>query len=174
MTAVPSAPVTPSAAQTFLAHSRLPQAALALASAGALAMALLSQYVGGLHPCEFCMWQRWAYVAALIALVPAIVLPRYRTLALALGGLAFLAGGLIAGFHTGVEQHWWEGFTTCSSSAPKHLTLDQMREMLMAAPLVRCDQAQWTWHGISMAGFNTPASLLLALVAVLAIRARKA
>ncbi|TWB52677.1 disulfide bond formation protein B [Nitrospirillum viridazoti] len=162
---------SPTAAPSLLAHPRLPQAALVLASVGALGTALLSQYVGGLHPCEFCMWQRWAYVAAIVALLPGLANPRFRTASLALGGLAFLTGAAIAGFHAGVEQHWWEGFTTCSSSMPKNLTLDQLRERLLSAPLVRCDEAQWTFHGISMAAFNFPASLVLGLVAWAAARA---
>ncbi|MBB6254091.1 disulfide bond formation protein B [Nitrospirillum iridis] len=157
-----------------LAHPRLPQAALVLASVGALGTALLSQYVGGLHPCEFCLWQRWAYVAAIVALLPGLANPRFRTASLVLGGVAFLAGAAIAGFHAGVEQHWWQGFTTCSSSLSKTLTLEQLREQLMAAPLVRCDEAQWTWHGISMAAFNFPVSLALGLVAWTAARAGRA
>ncbi|WP_083901153.1 disulfide bond formation protein B [Azospirillum sp. B4] len=162
---------SPAAKPSPLAHPRLPQAALVLASAGALATALLSQYVGGLHPCEFCMWQRWAYVAAIVALLPGLANPRLRTPSLVLGGLALLAGAAIAAFHAGVEQHWWQGFTTCSSSLSKTLTLDQLREQLMAAPLVRCDEAQWSFHGITMAAFNFPVSLALGLVAWTAARA---
>ena len=29
--------------------------------------ALLSQYVGGLYPCEMCMWQRWPHLVAALA-----------------------------------------------------------------------------------------------------------
>ena len=31
----------------------------------------------------------------------------------------------------------------------------------MAAPMVRCDEIQWSWLGISMAGWNAILSLLL-------------
>ena len=32
--------------------------------AALLAGAYLSQFVGGLHPCEMCYWQRWPHFAA--------------------------------------------------------------------------------------------------------------
>ena len=48
--------------------SRLPPAVLLLLGAIApLAIALASQYWGGLLPCQLCIWQRWAY-GAVIAL----------------------------------------------------------------------------------------------------------
>jgi hypothetical protein len=30
----------------------------------------------------------------------------------------------------------------------------------MRAPLIRCDQAQWTFYGISLAGFNALFSIV--------------
>src|SRR3546814_6052192 len=36
-----------------------------LAPAILLGGALLSQYVGGLSPCEMCYWQRWPHAAAI-------------------------------------------------------------------------------------------------------------
>ena len=33
---------------------------------GLLGGALGSQYIGGLHPCEMCYWQRWPHGAAIV------------------------------------------------------------------------------------------------------------
>ena len=33
---------------------------------GLLGGALGSQYLGGLHPCEMCYWQRWPHAAAIL------------------------------------------------------------------------------------------------------------
>ena len=60
-------PVDALASERALKQARL----LALAiPAALLAGAYLSQYVGGLYPCEMCWWQRYAHMAALI---PAVV-----------------------------------------------------------------------------------------------------
>ena len=144
---------------------------LALAiPAALLGGALLSQYVGGLHPCEMCHWQRWPHGAAIGLALAAFLFKagsRGATLLTALAALAIAVSGAIGVFHAGVEQNWWEGLTTCASSGA--LSLDD----LLNVPLVRCDEVQWSLLGISMAGWNAILSLGgAALVAVLLKRGR--
>ena len=140
--------------------------ALALAVPGLLmAGALGSQFIGGLYPCEMCHWQRWPHYAAIsLALLAFVVKPPARNVMVALAALAVLSSGMIGLFHAGVEYHWWQGITTCSSTAAGTSLEDIMR-----APLIRCDAAQWTLGGISLAGFNALFSIaggiaILALV----------
>ena len=133
--------------------------------------ALLSQYVGGLFPCEMCMWQRWPHFAALPLAGLALVLPRMARPLTLLAALAILVSGLIGAFHAGVEYGWWEGVTTCTG-APAAIAGDPLAGIL-AAPLVRCDQVQWELLGISLAGFNFLFSTAGAL-AVLALLRRSA
>ena len=139
---------------------------LALAVPGLLmAGALGSQFIGGLYPCEMCHWQRWPHYAAIaIASLAFVAKPPARNVMVALAALAVLTSGAIGAFHAGVEYHWWQGITTCSSTAAGTSLEDIMR-----APLIRCDAAQWTLGGISLAGFNALFSIaggiaILALV----------
>lgn len=129
--------------------------ALALPAA-LLGGALASQYLGGLAPCEMCYWQRWPHWAAIAlaigALVSPIDAPRTRPLTL-LAALAVAISGAIGVFHAGVEYGWWEGFTQCTAGGATSL------EDIMATPLVRCDQVQWSLFGISLAGWNALISL---------------
>src|ERR1051325_8930495 len=78
-----------------------------LASGAVLGTALLSQYWGGLKPCELCLLQRWPWGMA-IAIALAAVLAGDRPallpwLALALA-LVFALSGVFAFYHFGVEQ----------------------------------------------------------------------
>ena len=114
-----------------------------------MAGALGSQYIGGLYPCEMCHWQRWPHYAAILLAGLAFALPAQRRVLVALAAIAILISGLIGVYHAGVEYHWWEGITTCSSTAG-----GTSLEDLMRAPLIRCDQAQWSIFGVSLAGFN--------------------
>ena len=130
--------------------------------------ALLSQYVGGLYPCEMCIWQRWPHGAAILLALGAMLsppgAPRTRPLVL-LAALAIAASGAIGAFHAGVEYKWWEGITTCTTNGATSL------DDILSVPLVRCDQVQWSLLGISLAGFNAIFSLGgAALVAWLALR----
>ena len=72
---------------------------------------------------------------------------------LILAVLAVVTDAAIAAFHAGVEQHWWEGFTTCTANKISGSTADIVAAML-AAPVVRCDAIAWSLFGVSMAGWN--------------------
>jgi disulfide bond formation protein DsbB len=132
--------------------------ALALFIPSALmAGALGSQYVGQLFPCEMCHWQRWPHYTAIVFALAAFA-SRGKGISkslVLLAGLAILTSGTIGVYHAGVEYHWWEGLTTCSSTVLGPMTI----ESITKAPLIRCDVAQWTFYGISLAGFNAIISI---------------
>ena len=132
--------------------------------------ALLSQYVGGLYPCEMCWWQRYPHALAILVAIAACLsplnAPRTRVLVL-LAAAAIAVSGAIGAFHAGVEYGWWEGLTTCTTTGATSL------DDIMAVPLVRCDQVQWSLGGVSLAGFNAIFSLGGALV-IAALARRKA
>ena len=139
-----------------------------LVPTGLLGGALLSQYVGGLAPCEMCYWQRWPHGAAIVLAALAFTAPaasgRSRILT-ALAALAMAVSGAIGVFHAGVEYGWWEGFSQCTAGGAMNL------DDLLSAPVVRCDEVQWSLLGVSMAGWNALISLgSAALVAVLLAR----
>ena len=139
--------------------------------------ALGSQYLGGLYPCEMCYWQRWPHAAAIMLAALAFTVPaasaRSRLLVL-LAALAIAVSGAIGVYHAGVELGVFEGFTTCTSTARAATTKDLL-DQLMKVPLVRCDQVQWAFLGISMAGWNAILSLGGAtLIAWLALTGRSA
>jgi disulfide bond formation protein DsbB len=135
-----------------------------------LAGAYLSEYGFGLFPCEMCWWQRWPHFAAVaLALASSIVPPRRVWIALA--ALAILVSGLIGGFHAGVEYDWWEGITGCAVHDGGG---GDALEAVLNAPLIRCDQAPWSFLGLSLAGWNAVISTLAALaILVLLARSRR-
>src|SRR5215213_4897754 len=155
------------------ASMRLPAPAVARLIALVLPAALLagafgSEYLGGLTPCEMCWWQRYAHLAALVPAGLAFTGPagsRRSRLLVLLAALAIAASGAIGVYHAGVELKIFEGFTTCTGTGAKTL------EAILKAPLVRCDQVQWSFLGISMAGWNAILSFGgAALIAFLTFR----
>ena len=122
--------------------------------------ALGSQYLGGLHPCEMCYWQRWPHAAAIVLAALAFTWraesPASRNLTLlAAAGIAL--SGAIGVYHAGVEAGIFEGFTTCTALASGS-TADLLKQ-ISQAPLVRCDEVQFRFLGVSMAGWNAILSL---------------
>jgi disulfide bond formation protein DsbB len=138
-----------------------------------LAGAFGSQYLGGLTPCEMCWWQRYPHMVAVVLAALAFTAPadapRSRALTL-LAAAAIAVSGVIGVYHAGVELKIFEGFTTCTATAKGGSTEELLRQ-IVATPLVRCDQVQWSFLGISMAGWNAILSLGgAALVTLLALR----
>jgi len=132
--------------------------------------ALGSQYIGGLHPCEMCYWQRWPHGAAIVlaalSFVTRAATSRKLTL---LAAIAIAISGAIGVYHAGVEAHVFQGLTTCTANGARSLN------DILNAPLVRCDQVQWSFLGISMAGWNAIFSLGgAALIMILLFRERRA
>jgi disulfide bond formation protein DsbB len=144
---------------------------------GLLGGALFSQYVGGLSPCEMCIWQRWPHAAAILLALIAFTGPaqsnRSRALTL-LAALAIAVSGAIGVYHAGVEAKIFEGFTQCTASG-QGLKGAALLEHIMHAPIVRCDEVQFRFLGITLAGWNAILSLGgAALLAVLTLRTRRA
>jgi len=141
------------------------KALVLLATAGsafALLAAFSSQFIGGLVPCHLCLLQRWPHGAAVLA--GGLFLIFGGRIWIALGGLAALTTSALGLYHSGVEQHWWEGPTTCTSAPIGGLTPDQLMSQILTTPLVRCDEISWTFLGLSMASWNAIASLALAMI----------
>jgi len=127
-----------------------------------MAGALGSQYLGGLFPCEMCHWQRWPHYTAIALAALSFVAPMAtaKRMLVLLAALAIAVSGAIGVFHAGVEYHWWEGITACSSTMQgTGGSAADMLARIMNAPIVRCDVPQWSLFGISLAGFNAIFSL---------------
>ena len=139
--------------------------------------ALGSQYIGGLHPCEMCYWQRWPHGATILLAALSFTAPadsgRSRTLTL-LAALAIAVSGAIGVYHAGVEAKIFEGFTQCTAVGKGLSTADLLKQ-ISRAPLVRCDEVQFRFLGISLAGWNAILSLGgAALILILSLRPRRA
>jgi len=140
---------------------------VAIGGAATILGALFFEHGLGLRPCALCLEQRYPYyfaipLAVLIILGASVGSRRKILLAalLVIAGMMLWNAGL-AGYHAGVEWKWWPGPDTCGGGLPdfsKPIDLDNIR-------VVRCDEAAWTFLGLSLAGYNVLISLALAAVA---------
>ena len=137
-----------------------------VASAAVLGGALLSQYWGGLAPCELCLMQRWPWAAAIAIALIAIMVGSESLLswlALVLTAV-FAVGGALALYHVGVERHWFAGPSACTGAATAADTVEALKARILGQMPVRCDEPAWSLWGISLAGWNLLASLVMGSV----------
>jgi len=148
--------------------TRLPLVVLGTA-VGVLGGALAFQYLGGLAPCEMCLWQRWPWWIALAIAIAALALggmrERYAQPIAIVLGLIFLVSFGLGLYHVAVEQHWVIGPTACSAPLTGARSIADLERMILARPVVRCDEIPWALGPISLAGFNAIFSALLAAIA---------
>jgi disulfide bond formation protein DsbB len=150
----------------------------AAAAAGIYAATLLGawffQYVLDVRPCPLCLEQRYAYylvipLAALIAIARwsgAIGRP-VAAAGLCIVALAALANAALGSYHAGVEWGWWQGPTDCAG-AP-NFGSGSLVDRLNNVRVVRCDEVQWRFLGLSLAGYNALISLAVAAIAACGI-----
>jgi disulfide bond formation protein DsbB len=142
-----------------------------LVAAATIAGAWFFQLVLDIQPCPLCLEQRYAYYAlipfsALIAIGAARGGPRsVLLLGLALLALAALANAVLGTYHAGVEWGFWKGPTDCTGPVGNLGSAGNLLERLDTVKVVRCDEVQWRFLGISLAGYNVLISLLMAAIA---------
>jgi disulfide bond formation protein DsbB len=136
------------------------------ASSVVLGTALLSQYWGGLAPCELCILQRWPWAVAIVISLVAVLVgdrPALSPVTFILG-VVFAVGVAFAFYHVGVEQHWFAGPTACTARSGGAISLEEMKRQILGTAPVMCDRPAWTLFGVSMAGLNLLASLIMAAI----------
>jgi len=157
-----------------MTRTRDPIFIVLMASIAILAAVFTSQYGFGLRPCELCLIQRVPYGAVIfLALLGLGLRLDAKKSALLLGActLAFVVGGGIAFYHVGVEQHWWAGPTSCTGGLGTVHSVEDLAALLSKPiDIPQCDKVAWSLFGISMAGYNVLASLVLAGFSALAAR----
>ncbi len=153
--------------------------AIAIVAAATLAGAWFFQLVLDIRPCPLCLEQRYAYYLALpLSLLVAFAASRGAPRQVVLAGfalllLAALANAWLGGYHAGVEWKFWQGPTDCSGPVVNLGSAGNLLERLDTEKVIRCDDVQWRFLGLSLAGYNVLISMAMALIALWGIVSAK-
>jgi disulfide bond formation protein DsbB len=162
-------------AETALPPSQETRAVLIAAASIAILAAVWILQGMGYAPCELCLTQRYAFYAAIpLALLTAFLAGRsvhgLARIGFALLTILFVGSAVLAAYHAGVEYHWWPGPTACTGGLTGSLNVNDLVNTLNSVKVVRCDEVQLRVAGLSLAGWNVVASIVLAAYAALAAR----
>jgi len=141
---------------------------VAVVAVAALGLAWFSQLVLGLAPCKLCLEQRYAYYLDIpLGLLIAFAAWRRAPVGLLAAGLVVLGllalgNAGLAAYHAGVEWRFWAGPSDCSGPILDLSKAGGLLAQLDTVKVVRCDEVQWRFLGLSFAGYNVLASLALA------------
>lgn len=143
---------------------------LVVASA-TIAGAWFFQLVLDILPCPMCLEQRYAYytlipLSALVALGTGKGAPRPLLIAgLVLIALIAAGNSIFGVYHAGVEWKFWQGPTDCTGPLVNFGKAGSLLEQLDKVKVIRCDEVQWRFLGLSLAGYNALISALMAAIA---------
>jgi len=145
---------------------------LLVAMAAVVGTALGFEHIGGYIPCKLCLEQRTPYyvgvpLMAIAALSSSLHWPAVITRGLLLiGGLLMLYGLGLGVYHSGVEWGWWPGPADCTAvSTPVNTGGGGILDALNTVMPPSCEKAALRILGLSMAGWNAIASLILTIIA---------
>ncbi len=150
-----------------------PALAATFGMAATVGGALAFEHIGGYIPCALCLLQREPYYYSLplgiLAILSVVLkLPAWTTrVLLLLIGIAMLIGAGIGVYHAGVEWHFWEGPATCATTAQGvSSNVGDLLGDLDSKHGPSCTEAALRVLGLSFAGWNVIASLVLAAIAL--------
>ncbi len=152
-------------------------AALAAGALLTLAGAWFFELALDIKPCPLCLEQRYAYylaipLAALTSGLAARRAPRSLVIAcFAVLAVALLGNAGLGVYHAGVEWKFWQGPTDCSGPVVDLGSAGSLLQRLETVKVVRCDDVQWRFLGLSLAGYSVLISLALAGLAGAGLRA---
>lgn len=137
----------------------------------AILTALYFQHIAGYVPCMLCLMERYAYYAGLPVLFIALVLTaggyrRSAAILFALVGLAFLANAGLGIYHAGAEWKFWPGPTACGGGESLTTSAGNLLNDIQHIKVIKCDEAAGRFLGISFAGWNVVASVLVMALAL--------
>ncbi len=149
-------------------------AALAIATLGAatLAGAWIFQFGFGIQPCPLCLEQRYAYYIAVplawLLFAGATIGASRKVL---VAGFVVIAGFMLwnaglGAYHAGVEWGWWAGPQDCAGPLTDLGGAGGLLKKIETIRIVRCDEVQWRFLGLSLAGYNVLISVALAALAL--------
>jgi disulfide bond formation protein DsbB len=145
--------------------------AVAVIAAATLAGAWYFQLVLDIVPCPLCLEQRYAYYLAVpLGVLVALAAAKHAPRAVLVAGLAVLAVATLGNaglgtYHAGVEWGLWQGPTECTGPIGNFGSAGSMLDRLNTVKVIRCDEVQWRFLGLSLAGYNVLISLLMAAIA---------
>ena len=136
----------------------------------ALSLSLISAYIIeyglGHKPCKLCIYQRFPYIISILLILSILLFKKNIKIHLLLLSIISLLGSVLAFYHFGIEQGFFNESIVCESqnleeSLSKQDILEQLKQNT-----VSCKDVNFTLFGLSLASINAIVSFVLFMIFV--------
>ena len=132
---------------------------IALLSAALLISAYFIQYFLKVSPCKLCLYQRVPYLIIIIfVLGHRLIIPKQIRFGLIVCAVLLVIEALLAGYHVGVERHFFEYLPCQVKAITGNVLIEQLREQINNN-IVDCRDVPMRIVGLSLTELNAIFSL---------------
>jgi len=129
----------------------------------ALIFAYYIEYILGFKPCNLCLLQRIPYYVIILTCSIYLISKKNKKILSYLLMTSFLSGALIAFYHYGIEQEFFQESIVCLSEINQNIaTVDEIIKKLPVNK-ISCKEIGFTFFGFSLALLNSIISFLFFL-----------
>ena len=131
----------------------------------ALVSAYFIQYVLGYEPCNLCLIARIPYFFVIIFSLLFFFFKKLKKILLILIFVSFIFGILIAFYHFGVEQGFFDESLICKiKGLGQNMSASELLQELEDKKLKSCKNVNFKIFGLSLATINLLVSLVLSII----------
>ena len=77
--------------------------------------AYIIEYILGHKPCKLCLYQRYPYFVSIFLILNILIIKKYIKISLLIAALVSLLGSVIAFYHFGIEQGFFNESVVCEA-----------------------------------------------------------
>ena len=126
--------------------------------------ALIIEHVLSHQPCSLCLYERIPYFLSALLLIKIFFFKKYEKITLLILFLVFISSSLLAFYHFGIEQGFFNESFVCSvENQSKILSKGQLLKELNQN-VVSCKDVTFRILGLSLAAINTILSIVLSII----------
>ena len=129
-----------------------------------LLTAFAIEYKLGYKPCKLCLYERVPYFLSILLIVKIFFIKSFEKITLLLLSIIFISSSILALYHFGIEEGFFQESLSCMSSntfssTSKEELLTQLKEANIS-----CKNVSFRIFGLSLAAINTIFSTLLSII----------
>tara|TARA_B100000953_G_C17749029_1_gene335013 strand:- start:18 stop:500 length:483 start_codon:yes stop_codon:yes gene_type:complete len=116
------------------------------------------------QPCKLCLYERVPYFISTFLIIKILFIKDFQKLTLFILFLIFLISSILAFYHFGIEQGFFNESYVCETgSFSKSLSKEELLEQLKLNT-VSCKDVSFRIFGLSLAAINTILSIVLSVI----------
>tara|TARA_Y100001970_G_scaffold278058_1_gene383219 strand:- start:640 stop:1122 length:483 start_codon:yes stop_codon:yes gene_type:complete len=129
-----------------------------------LFFAFFVEYKLGHQPCKLCLYERVPYFLSMLLIFKMLFIRNYEKITLLLLSIVFIISSLLAFYHFGIEQGFFEETFACKTgNLSETLSKEEIIEQLKKNT-ISCKEVHFKLLGFSLAAINTIFSIFLSVI----------